>query len=384
METLVELIATPSFSTKERAVVELIKTMMETAGFDEAAVDGLGNVIGRIGGGKRVIAFDAHIDTVFPGDLSLWSVDPFKPVIKNNRIFGRGTVDQKGGMASMIAAGRIIRELGLNEEFTILFTGTVMEEDCDGLCWHYLIKEKGVAPEFVVITEPTNMKIHRGQRGRMEMSVGVKGRSCHGSAPERGDNAAYKISKIALEIEKLNSMLAHHQFLGKGSVCVTGISSESPSQCAVPDSASLYLDRRLTIGEDIKSAIAEVKEAAARAGYPEAAVEVPVYNESSYTGLKYPMQKYYPTWLLDETSPCLAIAGEAFERLFDEKPVFDKWTFSTNGVTIMGIHGIPCVGFGPGDEVYAHAPDESCPVEHLVKASAFYAGLVARLNGKLK
>jgi putative selenium metabolism hydrolase len=379
---LCDLVRTPSFSTKEKDVIELIRREMQAAGLDEARIDGLGNVIGRVGNGPRLVAFDAHIDTVYPGDLKLWSFDPFTPKVEDGKVWGRGTVDQKSGMASMVAAARIIRKLGLADGFTLLFTGTVMEEDCDGLCWQYLIREEHIRPELVVITEPTNLNVYRGHRGRMEIMVHIGGRSCHGSAPERGDNAIYKISRIALEIEKLNERLTDHDFLGKGTVTVTQVFFSSPSQCAVPDAASIQLDRRLTFGETEESAVAEVRDAARRAGYPDAVVEVLKYDEAAFTGLRYPTTKYYPTWVMPEDSPYLAAARDAYEGLFGRPPLVDKWTFSTNGIAIAGMHGIPCLGLGPGNEVYAHAPDEACPVEHLTAAAAFYAGLVARLAGK--
>ena len=379
---LCDLVRTPSFSTKEKDVIELISREMRAAGLDDVRVDGLGNVIGRLGNGPRLVAFDAHIDTVYPGDLKLWSFDPFTPKVEDGKVWGRGTVDQKSGMASMVAAARIIRKLGLAEGFTILFTGTVMEEDCDGLCWQYLIREEKIRPELVVITEPTNLNVYRGHRGRMEIMVHIGGRSCHGSAPERGDNAIYKISRIALEIEKLNERLIDHDFLGKGTVTVTQVFFSSPSQCAVPDAASIQLDRRLTYSENEESAVAEVQEAARRAGYPDAVVEVLKYDEAAFTGLRYPTKKYYPTWIMPEDSPYLVAAREAYDGLFGSQPLVDKWTFSTNGIAIAGMHGIPCLGLGPGNEVYAHAPDEACPVEHLSAAAAFYAGLVARLTGR--
>jgi len=216
----------------------------------------------------------------------------------------------------------------------------------------------------------------------MEMMVKVKGLSCHGSAPERGDNAIYKISRIALEIEKLHTRLIDDPFLGKGSVCVSQVFFTGPSQCAVPDSASIALDRRLTFGETKESAVAEVAEACRIAGYPEAEIEILSYNEKAYTGLVYPMEKYYPTWVTPPTSPYVLAAADTYNKLFDKAPKIDKWTFSTNGVTICGIHNIPCIGLGPGNEVYAHAPNEACPVEHLSAAAAFYAGLIYSLEQK--
>jgi putative selenium metabolism hydrolase len=377
---LCDMIGHPSFSTKEKDVIACIKQEMEAVGFDEVKVDGLGNVIGRIGFGPRVIAFDAHIDTVYAGDMSLWKTDPFKAEVRDGMVIGRGSVDQEGGMASMVTAARIIKELGLNQKFSIYFTGTVMEEDCDGLCWQYLIKEEKLVPELVVITEPTNLNLYRGHRGRMEMMVHVKGLSCHGSAPERGDNAIYKISRIALEIEKLHEHLKDDEFLGKGSVCVTQVFFSSPSQCAVPDAASIQLDRRLTYGETKESAVMEVQDACRKAGYPDAVVEVLKYEEAAFTGLVYPTEKYYPTWVLPLESPWLQTAIAGYEQVLGQKPFVDKWTFSTNGVAIMGMHNIPCIGMGPGNEIYAHAPNESCPVEHLTKAAAFYAAFVYALN----
>lgn len=382
VQSLMALVAAPSHSGKEEKVIQVIRQEMEQAGFDEVRIDGLGSIIGRIGSGPRLIAFDAHIDTVYPGDLSQWEFDPFSPFVRDGKVWGRGTVDQKGGMAAMIHAGRMIREMGLNEQFTLLFTGTVMEEDCDGLCWQYLIKEEKIRPELVVITEPTNMNIYRGHRGRMEMEVEVKGVSCHGSAPERGDNAVYKAARMALEVERLNERLRSDPFLGKGTITVTEVRSSGPSLCAVPDGAALHLDRRLTLGETKESAVAEVEEAARRAGVVDARVVVPQYAEPAYTGTVYPTEKYYPTWALEESSPWLRQAVAAYQGVLGRGPLVDKWSFSTNAVAIAGMQGIPCLGLGPGNEVHAHAANEACPVEHLSSAAAFYTALVAVLNEK--
>ncbi len=379
---LCELIRTPSFSGKEKEVVSVIAREMQAVGMEEVRIDGLGSIIGRIGSGPKVIAFDAHIDTVYPGDLEQWSFPPFSPKVENGKVWGRGASDQKGGLASMIHAARLMREMDLNREYTVLFTGTVMEEDCDGLCWQHLIREEKIRPELVVITEPTSLAIYRGQRGRMEIRVEIKGRSCHGSAPERGDNAIYKMARIALEMEKLNERLSRDPFLGKGTITVTEIRSSSPSLCAVADGSGIHLDRRLTLGETKETALAEIRAAAERAGYTEAIATVPMYEEPAYTGKVYTTEKYFPTWVLPEDSPYLKLAQESYRAVFDREPLIDKWTFSTNAVAIAGMYGIPCLGLGPGDEPQAHAPNESCAVDHLSSATAFYAALVARMNNR--
>ena len=382
-EFLAKMIQTPSFSMKEKNMIATIKTEMEKVGFDEIRIDDLGSIIGKIGNGKRIIAFDAHIDTVYPGNLENWNFPPHAGIIKNGKVWGRGASDQLGGMASMVYAAKIIKELGLNNDFTILFTGTVMEEDCDGIAWKHLIAEDNIRPEIVVSTEPTSLNIYRGHRGRMEISVEVKGVSCHGSAPERGENAIYKMARIALEIEKLNDHLKHDDFLGKGTITTTIFESDSPSQCAVADFAKIHLDRRLTFGETKASALAEIEECCRKAGISNATIKVLQYNEKAYTGKSYPVEKYFPTWKLAENSKWLKDAEISYQNIFNKKTIIDKWTFSTNCVFIMGEHPeIKCIGMGPGDENQAHAPNEMTRISDLSAAAAFYAGFVAQLNNK--
>ncbi len=367
---LSKLIQCKSLSTKEEKVANELKRQMEEAGFDEVKIDGLGNVIGRIGNGKKVIALDGHIDTVDIGNLSNWNFDPLAGEVKDGFVHGRGSVDQKGGPASFVTAGRILKEIGLKNDVTIYFIGSVIEEDCDGLCWKYIVEEDKIKPDCVVVTEPTNLNIYRGQRGRMEIEVSFYGISSHGSAPERGENAIYMASKAALEIEKLNERLAVDSFLGKGSVTVTEFVSSSPSLCAVSDFAKIHLDRRLTWGEDKQLALSQIEEIVKGMN---AKVEMLEYKERGFTGLEYGMEKYYPTWKLEENHPVIQSGVKAFKELFGKDALVDKWTFSTNGVVITGIYGIPVIGFGPGNEVLAHAPNEKVPVDDLVKASAFYA-----------
>ncbi len=369
-----DLIAIPSESAGERAVVERVADEMTGVGFDEVKIDGLGNVLGRIGSGPRVIAIDGHIDTVGVGDLSAWQCDPYRGDLRDGVVYGRGASDQKAGIAAAVHGARILKVVGGGDECQLWVTGTVMEEDCDGLCWQYILREGVLRPEVVVITEPTNLGVYRGHRGRMEMEVQAPGRSCHGSAPERGINAVYRMAPIILDIERLNGDLARDAdaFLGKGSVTISEIRSTSPSLCAVADSCAIHLDRRLTRGETLERAVAQIEalESVRRAG---ATVRVLDYARESYTGMTYPTRKYYPTWTVDERHPAVAGAVAAAGDALGRQPVVGKWTFSTNAVATCGMFGIPSVGFGPANEIHAHAPDDQCPVEHLTCAAMFYA-----------
>ena len=372
-----DIVAIPSMSSQEGAVIERIKQEMERIGFDEIRVDGLGNLLGRIGSGPRVVAIDGHIDTVDVGNPDLWEVDPFKGDLRDGLIYGRGTSDQKGGIASAIYAGKILKKIGMPDKVTLWITCTVQEEDCDGLCWDYLVRKENFRPDCVLLTEPTNLNIYRGQRGRMEIKVQTSGISCHGSAPERGVNAIYKMAPIIQEIEQLNTRLKENPFLGKGTVTISDIRSTSPSLCAVADSCTIHLDRRLTKGETIETALEEIRNLPSFQK-ADAKVWVNEYRQPSYKGTVFPMQSYFPSWVLDEDHPFLKTAVQSYRNLFDKEPLVDKWTFSTNGVASMGLHGIPTFGFGPGMEEQAHAPNEYTPVEHLVKAMAFYAEFVQR------
>ena len=377
---LSKMVQAKSYSSKEEEVCRLIKSLCEEAGFDEVRFDGLGSVIGRVGFGPKEIAFDAHIDTVEVGDLDQWDLDPFSGLIKDGLVHGRGTSDQKGGAASMITAGRILKELGYDGKFSAYFTFTVMEEDCDGMCWKYLIEEENFKPDFFVSTEPTSCELYRGHRGRMEIVAKIKGVSSHGSAPERGVSAAYKAAKAALAMEQLNEDLQpdDDNFLGKGTIVVSQIDVKGPSQCAVPDQAMLYLDRRLTWGEDAELAMSQVKTYMAKAiGESEDSIEVymPDYTKRGWRDKDYGQELYFPTWKIPEDHPIVQSGVEAHTALYGKAPVVDKWTFSTNAVATTGRHKIPAIGFGPGDEDQAHAPNEINRVADLEICSAFYAML---------
>ena len=369
-----DLIAIPGESAGEEGHIRRIAKEMEDVGFDKVVIDPMGNVLGTMGTGKTLIAYDAHIHTGGIGNRANWTFDPYEGYENDEEIGGRGASDQMGGIVSAVYGAKIMKDMGLlSDKYQVLVTGTVQEEDCDGLCWQYIVNEDKVRPEFVVVTEPTDGNIYRGQRGRMEIRVDVQGVSCHGSAPERGDNAIYKMAEILLEIKELNNHLHVDPFLGKGTITTSEIFYTSPSRCAVADSCSVSLDRRLTDGETYQMALEEVRNLPSSKKY-NAEVSMYCYDRPSWTGLKYPTDCYFPTWVIPEDHPATQAMVEAFRGMYGE-PKVDKWTFSTNGVSIMGRYGIPCIGFGPGKEKEAHAPNEKTWKADLVKCAAVYAAL---------
>jgi putative selenium metabolism hydrolase len=383
---LSKIIQVPAFSTTEKDRIALLKKLCGEAGMENLWVDGLGSLLGRVGSGSKKIVFDAHIDTVTVGDEAQWKTPPFSGLIKDGLVHGRGASDQLGGAASMITAARILKDFAYKGDFEVWFSFTTIEEDCDGMCWKYLIEEEKFVPDFAVSTEPTSCRLYRGHRGRMEIQIDIKGVSCHGSAPERGDSAAYKAARAALAIEKLNGRLQpdDDNFLGKGTITVSQINVHGPSQCAVPDQAMLYCDRRLTWGETDTLAIAQVEDSLKEAGVNNFKVYMPEYRRPAWTGTEYHQELYFPTWKIPADHALVQSGVEAYSDLFGKAPVVDKWTFSTNGVALCGRHKIPVIGFGPGDEAQAHAPNEITRIDDLETASAFYAALPYVLEAKAK
>ena len=416
------MVAIPSESCNEEGVINCIKAEMEKLGYEKVETDKLGNVIGWLGHGDKIIAIDSHIDTVGIGNINNWTDDPYKGYETEDIIYGRGASDQEGGMASAVYGGKIMKDLGLiPDAYKIMVVGSVQEEDCDGMCWQSIVNEYFDGPEdarnkieFVISTEPTDGGIYRGHRGRMEIRVDVKGVSCHGSAPERGDNAIHKMAEIILNVRDLNENDAgddkevkglvkmldpkynpeHYEdarFLGRGTCTTSQIFYTSPSRCAVADSCAISIDRRMTAGETYQSCLKEIEDLPACKKYAkDVKVSMYMYDRPSYNGHVYETESFFPTWINKESAAHVQAVIDAHHALWgterryaDEtakknrvgRPLTDKWTFSTNGVSIQGRYGIPCVGFGPGAESQAHAPNEISWKQDLVTCAAVYAAV---------
>jgi putative selenium metabolism hydrolase len=365
-----EMIAIPAESGREEARCRRVYAEYEALGFDEVRFDGLGTVVARIGSGPLTILMDGHVDCVGVGDVAAWEFDPFEGKVEDWAVWGRGAVDELPAIAAMAYGARILKDRGWPEAVTLYLTASVMEEDCDGACLLHLVEKEGIRPDLVVLGEPTDLGVYRGQRGRLEATITTKGKSAHGAHAAHGINALYKMAPILADVERLNQRLAHDDFLGSGSVIASHIACTTPSLNAVPDSATITIDRRLTVGETQDSALAELR---ALPHLGDAEVRLLDYDATSWTGKRVQQPKYYPTWVLAEDHPLVRGVVEAAAEVLPERPRVSRWHFSTNGVATMGVLGIPTVGFAPGLEELAHTTQEHVGIDDLVTATAVYS-----------
>lgn len=370
---LKDIIAIPSMESLIGPVGERIGEEMRRLGYDEVRFDIMGNILGRIGNGPRVMVFDSHIDTVGIGDPAEWTHDPFKGKEENGIFYGRGACDEKGSTPGMVYGLAIARDLGLLDGWTVYYFGN-MEEWCDGIAPNSFVEvDPKIKPDFVVIGEPTKMLVYRGHKGRIELKVTAKGKSAHAASNHLGDNAIYTLLPVIAGIRDLEPKLGDHPFLGHGKITVSDMHVQTPSINAVPDEATIFIDRRMTFGETRQGAVDQVKALIPADIADKVTVEELFYDEPSYTGFVFPVDKFFPPWALDENHP-LVNAGQKVRAAMGYTPApTGKWAFSTNGTYWAGKAGIPCIGFAPGDEETAHTVRDCVPIEDVVQSTVFYA-----------
>ena len=370
---MLDIVAIPSMDSQIGDVGNRIADEMRNLGYDEVHFDVMGNIFGRIGTGEKTIIFDSHIDTVGIGDPNAWEWDPFTGKIEDGVLYGRGACDEKGSTPGMVYGMSFARDLGLLDGWTAWYFGN-MEEWCDGIAPNTFVEvDPGIRPDFVVIGEPTKMQVYRGHKGRIELKVTAKGVSAHAASNHVGINAIYLLIPVIAGIRDLEPSLGDDPFLGHGKITVSDMTVKTPSINAVPDEAVIYIDRRMTFGETKEDAIAQVEALIPEESKQRVKVEALFYEEPSYTGFVFPVDKYFPAWALDEKHDLVQAGLQARELIGLEPKPASKWSFSTNGIYWAGKANIPSIGFGPGDEVTAHTVNDSVDLNDMVKATEFYA-----------
>ncbi len=359
LKFLMKIVSTKSLSKQERAVSEIVAKEMRRLNYDDVKVDKLGSVIGKIGNGKTKILFDAHIDTVGIADIKQWKTDPFKAVYKNGIIYGRGSCDDKGCVASMVYAGALLKQTALKcrlqNDFTLYVSASVQEEIAEGYGIDYLLKSLKFRPDCVVIGEPSNLKIVRGHKGRAEIKIMVKGKACHASIPEEGENAIYKTLPLIRGISELNKKYKSTSQLGKPVISVTQIETKNASINTIPDNCSFYIDRRTVENETRQEITDELKNACGK-----------------NIKIDY-LKKFFNAWVLPREHYLVRAAVSSYKKAYKRNTKAVLWPFCTNGSFTMGERKIPTVGFGPGEEKYCHIANEQIKFNDVLAAVKFYS-----------
>jgi len=380
-EFLKTLISIRSVTYEEGAAVAFFAQKLREFGFDEVRVDAVGNVLGRVGSGKTTLLYDAHIDTVEPGNPAAWGMNPLEAQLCDGVLRGRGAVDDKGCLTAAAFAGRALKALGLCEDFTLWVSGSISEEDVEGSCVGAMLKESpDIHPDYILVAESSDNRIVRGHKGRALIKIDVPGKCAHASAAWRGENALIKALPIMERIDRYDDF-TEDVFLGRGTIEVTKVECDTPSLNTIPGEAVITCDRRISCGESIADLLAEI--APMIEDVKGATARIDREKVTTYTGYQIECTDYFPSWVLPEEHPLVQAGVAAYRGVFQREPVVGRWDFCTNATHLCGRMGIPAIGYGPGDSSLCHSTDDKVPMAELLDAIRFYAALplyVAKRN----
>jgi len=363
----IKLVKTPSLSGKERELAYLLKEILESeVGVDRCFIDEFGSVIAVIKGGlSSAIMFEGHMDHVPPGRADLWRVPPYFAKVVNGRIYGRGVVDMKASIASMLSAASSISRW--ENDLSLYLVFVVHEETVEGVALRHVV-EKFIKEDLdlVVLGEPTNLNLGLGHRGRCLIKADLFGKTAHASMPHLGVNAIVSASHLIKELSELS--LPDHPMLGRATITPISIDCSPKMLPQLPDHCSVVFDRRMIVGESEESvlrSISDILECFKLNGVVEDfSIGVLVEELNCWTGVKIRSRDFFPAWLTSESHPLICRVQSELKRCGVPANSI-VWEFSTDGVFCAGEAGILTFGFGPGDPKLAHQPNEHIEVEQL-------------------
>ena len=332
--------------------LEGLKIPAEIIEFEKNRCD----VVASIGDGKGLM-LNGHMDTVPAGDASKWKYDPFEARLVGGKIYGRGTSDMKGGIASVLAAVQSLK----NEKFKgRLLLAFVADEETGQSGSEYLLTKrrellKGI--KYGVLSDSNDLQITIAQKGLVHIKVTFKGKAAHGSTPELGDNAIYKATDFISELRKLMIKLdkVKNPVLGRGTINVGTIRGGTKINL-VPDSCSLEIDRRTIPGETVSLVVGQIRKIIRKMK-----IDADVQIENS----RMPMQ-------ISEKSELVTLLSEITGARTSASTGYMESEMYTKA-------GIPCVNFGPGVDSQAHVTNEYVPVKNLKIATRAYEKLIRKV-----
>lgn len=315
------------------------------------------------------LLFCGHIDTVLPDGMDH---EPFAADIKDGLLWGRGSVDMKGGNAAMLMAMMAVKRSGIALKGSLYYAGVVGEESPNNSEGAKRLVERKESYDYAVVGEATGLKVAGFHKGMSWLKVHVKGKSCHASKPQNGINAVAIASRmiVALEEELVPELSKRsHSYVSAPTLSIGRVQGGMQNN-TVPDECWFSMDRRLIPGESVESAIAEIR------------------NTIQKIANNYPGSDF----VIDEEPETLGrsvlesgVNNELVNALVEEIESFSGEKASVGGVDYWtdGAHlartGTKTVVFGPGDIAQAHASTEFVSVEQLVSCAKIYARLAVNL-----
>jgi len=379
---LISLIKTPSLSGQEEKVAKIVFREMKNLEYDEVFTDELGSVIGIINSKRgKVICFNGHMDHVPEGDLNNWKYHPYSGTIDGDYLYGRGTVDMKSALASMIYAAAKARD---NELLNgrIIVAAVVFEELQEGIAMKNIVENHNINPDVVILGEPTNLNLAIGHRGRVEIEITIHGKTSHASMPELGDNAVFKALPLLQVLKNINKEMPEHPVLGKETLALTKIISEPPEGPIIPDKCKIFLDRRISVLSTKEEILLETQKIldsiSDKLSKNDVEYKIIETELKCYTGYTLKTERFFYKWILDKENPIVKRAIKALKEI-ELSPKIMIWRFGTDGSYTAGEKGIPTIGFGPGDEKLAHQPNERISIKDVYKAVNGYISLAKNL-----
>lgn len=381
---LKELLKISSVSLNEKKAAELICLEMKRLEYDEAFIDDAGNAVGVIRGreAEPAIILNSHIDTVSP-ELSGWKTDPFGGVMADGMIFGTGASDCKGGIASQLYSGALLKRSLLPMRGTLVFAATVAEENGCSVGLRKLmtgtIPSLGIRTEYAILGEPTENSLYYGHDGWVEINIHIEGvNQFHVTDAAKSINR--DLSSIAAfrggEIDILQELAIH-----------SPVYNEQESNGF--KTADIRVSKRLRNTESAENAVQWLSHEVGTLTKNEKniAVEVEVLSEkqSLYNGRKTAVKKVVNAWQTDPFSPLMQRSRQALAAAGCDVRT-GKWKLGRLGMGTAGSvlteeFKIQTIGFGPGKEACAHTADEYVVLEDVYRNAYGTAAIVHSLIG---
>lgn len=379
-----DLIRIPSPPGGEGDVAERVRGELEALGFDDVWTDEVGNVIGRIAGRGNAppVMLCSHLDVVDVGDPAGWEYPPFEGVVADGFLHGRGAMDIKGPLAiQLYAAAHFIER---RPEGDVIVAFTVFEER-GGWGMAHLMESGRLRPGAVIIGEATAGDVCIGHRGRAELVVEVHGVAGHASAPDRARNPLGALATLIPALEEFAAGLGFDPVLGRATLAPTRVETLPRSNNVIPDLARVTVDWRVLPGATADQVLSDLESfLAPRVRLPEGCrleVRFNVDRQRTYTGLEEDRRLFTPGFLISPDHPVAAAAAATIERETGRRPALRPWQFATDGGQACGVHGVPTIGFAPGDERFAHTNRERLELASARAVYEAYPAVVRAVQG---